>query len=259
MAIKLAVDYLKPDLESAAVALACELGLPLARLKKAPLLLQLMPVDVTPGYRLQLQQTGKAAPGPVYVEFVEGTAAHRLRYGGGTNQALARAIGIKGRGRPTVLDATVGLGRDAFVLASIGCPVVCCERSRVVHALLQNGLQRAAEVKAIRPIVERIHLLQHDAIAFTKNLPAVDRPDVIYLDPMFPQRSKSALVKKEMRLLQSLIGDDEDADQLLSLALKVAHKRVVVKRPRLARPLAGREPHAQINGKSTRYDLYPVV
>lgn len=61
-------------------------------------------------------------------------------------------------------------------------------------------------------------------------------PDVVYLDPMYPHRQKSALVKKEMRVFQSLVGNDDDADSLLIPAMTIAKRRVVVKRPNYASP-----------------------
>ena len=210
-----------------------------------------------PGYRLELRQTGKAAPGPVVAEFVAGTARHRRLYGGGRNQPLARAIGMKSGVNPKVLDATAGLGKDAFVLASLGCKVDLLERSSIIHALLENGLQRAAANAATKKIVsERIQLIHTDTIQYLKDLNLQRLPDVIYMDPMYPDRTKSALVKKEMRLFKSVIGSDMDADELLQAALNSKVKRVVVKRPRQAPHIGGLEPFTMIQTKNTRYDIY---
>jgi 16S rRNA (guanine1516-N2)-methyltransferase len=82
-------------------------------------------------------------------------------------------------------------------------------------------------------------------------------PQVIHLDPMFPHRDKSALVKKEMRLFRPLVGDDDDAPALLAAALALASHRVVVKRARKAPPIAGVAPGYSLEGKSSRYDIYP--
>lgn len=210
-----------------------------------------------PGYRLELRQTGKDAPGPVIAEFVTGKVRHRRLYGGGQNQALARAIGMKSGIKPWVLDATAGLGKDAFVLASLGCRVDLLERSPIVHALLENGLQRAAADFATNKIVnERMRLIFTDTIQYLKDLNIKQRPDVIYMDPMYPDRSKSALVKKEMRLFKMVIGNDLDADELLHIALTSPVKRVVVKRPRQAPYIGGLEPFTMIQTKNTRYDVY---
>ena len=80
--------------------------------------------------------------------------------------------------------------------------------------------------------------------------------DVVYLDPMFPHRKKSALVKKEMRVFQQLLGSDDDADSLLAPARELAGKRVVVKRPAYAEPLADVPPAMAITSKKHRFDVY---
>lgn len=204
---------------------------------------------------LALQATGRNAPGPVRVDFLGGKANYRRRHGGGRGQLIARAVGMTAaRQALAVLDLTAGLGQDAFVLASLGCRLVMVERSPVVWELLNDGLNRAREASELAAVMTRLELIQaeaHDCLA------KLDwRPDVIYLDPMFPHRDKSALVKKEMRLFRQLVGDDNDAETLLPLALDKAVHRVVVKRPRHAPPLAGPEPNHRLEGKSSRFDLY---
>lgn len=202
---------------------------------------------------------GPNAAGPIYVDFAGGAAEHRRRFGGGRGQPLARAIGLKGGATPTVLDATAGLGRDAFVLACLGCKVHLVERSPVASALLQDGLRRASSDPEIGAMVrERMTLSFDDALAFLLKVSALERPEIIYLDPMYPPRTKSAMVKKEMRAFHTLIGKDEDAPALLEMALKCARKRVVVKRPRLADAIAGPKPSMTIEGRNTRFDVYLV-
>ena len=82
--------------------------------------------------RLELRKLDEPKLGAVYVDFVGGTMAHRRKFGGGRGEAVAKAVGIKGSALPTVIDATAGLGRDAFVLAAIGCQVRLVERHPVV-------------------------------------------------------------------------------------------------------------------------------
>jgi len=89
-------------------------------------------------------------------------------------------------------------------------------------------------------------------------LPGAERPEVVYLDPMYPHTGKSALQKKEMRLFRRLVGDDEDVPRLLQAALGCATKRVVVKRPRTAPPVLELKPSLAIEGKTTRFDVYLV-
>ncbi|MBB3190626.1 class I SAM-dependent methyltransferase [Halomonas cerina] len=197
---------------------------------------------------------------PLLVDFVTGKAAHRRRFGGGRGQLVARACGLAKGVTPSVVDATAGLGRDAFVLATLGAEVLLVERVAAIAALLEDGLARAraASDPEVRRIAARMCLAHGDASRDLVSL-VVDSgvtPQVIHLDPMFPHREKSALVKKEMRLFRDLAGDDTDAPRLLEAALDVATHRVVVKRPRKAPPIAGPAPRHVIAGKTSRYDLY---
>jgi len=207
---------------------------------------------------LSLCQSGDDAPGPVYVDFVSGAVAHRRKFGGGKGQPIAKAAGF-GKGKaPTIIDATAGLGRDAFVFASLGSEVWMIERSPVVAALLEDGLQRGLADEETAPVVQHMHLLTGDAATVLSELPGAVHPDVIYLDPMFPPRQKSALVKKEMRLFQFLLGEDVDADALLPIALNVVRERVVVKRPDYAPWLDGRKPTLSFETKKNRFDVYVI-
>lgn len=209
------------------------------------------------GEHLQLVDREEPSSGAVVVDFVGGAVGHRRRFGGGRGQPIAKAVGLKGGASPSVVDATGGLGRDAFVLASLGCQVTLLERSPVVAALLEDGLSRAARDEEIGAWVsERLRLVHADAVEWMNDLQDGAFPEVVYLDPMFPHRRKSALVKKEMRLLQHLLGGDEDADALLPAALRIARKRVVVKRPDYAPDLAGMHPSMRITSKKNRFDVY---
>ena len=168
---------------------------------------------------------------------------------------IAKAVGVQSGVRPTVVDATAGLGRDAFVLATLGCEVTLIERQPLIAVLLEDGLARASEDAEIAPIVARMHLRVGDAIRMLRTWDE-ELPQVIYLDPMFPHRDKSALVKKEMRLFRPLVGDDLDADELLDAALALASHRVVVKRPRKAPALAGGKVSFSFEGNAGRFDVY---
>lgn len=207
------------------------------------------------GDGLSLQQTGSRAA-PIKVDFVEGAARHRRLYGGGRGQMLTKAIGVQDKANLRVVDATAGLGRDAFVLASLGCELTLIERSPIVGALLEDGLARASKASEITSIISRMHLVKESAHQWLQQTQQVI--DVVYLDPMFPESNKTALVKKEMRVFHELIGKDDDADGLLELALTKANYRLVVKRPRLALPLANREPTYALIGKANRFDVYVI-
>ncbi|MFZ5594401.1 MAG: class I SAM-dependent methyltransferase [Pseudomonadota bacterium] len=244
-----------PALRAEAKEIAARLELPFVAAPSPDLtfLLTLTPT------RLELRQTGSGAAGPVYVDFTGGAASHRRRYGGGKNQPIARAVGLKGGAAPSVLDATAGLGRDAFVLASLGCTVRMIERSPIVATLLQDGLRRARQDPGIGAMVnERMTLITGNAVEHMRQLTHEQRPDVVYLDPMYPPRDKSALVKKEMRALQKLLGHDPDIAELLDTALHCARKRIVVKRPRHAPPIEGRAPSMAIESENTRFDVYLI-
>ena len=152
-----------------------------------------------------------------------------------------------------MLDATAGLGRDAFVLASLGCQVSLMERNPVVAALLENGLERARLNPEVSEIVRHMSLVHASSI---KEMTAIENVDIVYLDPMYPHREKSAAVKKEMRVFQSLVGEDLDSDALLEPALSLARYRVVVKRPNYALPIANQKPSTSIKMKKNRFDVY---
>ncbi len=203
--------------------------------------------------QLELRQsTGKTKP--IVVDFCSPAAHFRRLRGGGVRQLIAKAVGIKGLYRPTVIDATAGLGGDSFVLACLGCQVHCLERSAVVAALLQDALMRLTNSAEGEKLL--ISLTVTDAKAYLNALTPAQAPDVIYLDPMFQHQSKTALAKKEMRLLRDLVGADMDAAQLLAVARQRANRRVVVKQARHAPVLAGNTPQIVFPGQSCRFDVY---
>lgn len=207
---------------------------------------------------LELRKLDEPKLGGIVVDFVEGALAHRRRFGGGRGEAVAKAIGIKSGYLPAVVDATAGLGRDAFVLAAIGCRVQMLERHPVVAALLDDGLRRGYENVEIGSwLRERLSLTYASSLDALTEM--AEKPDVVYLDPMFPHRQKSAMVKKEMRVFQMLVGADDDADGLLAPARRLAKKRVVVKRPDYAPPLAGLATQSAVVTKNHRFDIYPPL
>ncbi len=196
----------------------------------------------------------------LYIDFASNASEHRRLHGGGRGQPIAKAIGIKTYGLPlTVIDATAGLGQDAFVLACLGCHITLIERSPVIANLLQDAVLRASEITDLKPITDLMHVINADAKKILASLPPAAFPDVVYLDPMFPLRNKSALVKQEMRMLKDIVGDDPDADELLIIARQVTLRRVVVKRPRIAPYLNNIAPHSSQIGKANRFDIYMPI
>ncbi|MEZ8102360.1 class I SAM-dependent methyltransferase [Vibrio bivalvicida] len=213
--------------------------------------------------RLELRKLDEPKLGAIFVDLAGGAVAHRRKFGGGKGQAIAKAAGLNKGATPTILDGTAGLGRDAFVLASLGCKVQMVERHPVVAALLDDGLTRAKNDPEIGAWVSErmslIHASSHNALSQLAEDPEFVKPDVVYLDPMYPHpdnKKKSALVKKEMRVFQSLVGADHDADSLLEPALALATKRVVVKRPDYADWLNQQKPMMVIETKKNRFDVY---
>lgn len=195
------------------------------------------------------------------VDFASGAFDHRRKFGGGAGQAVAKACGLKGGRKLTILDATAGLGGDAFVLASLGSRVAMFERSVVAFSLLEDALRRAeqSESAEVLEIVDRMSLVagdSHQLFSTADTLFEGMPPDVIYLDPMFPEKNKKALAKKEMQIFQTLVGDDGDADLLLPAAQECATCRVVVKRSKSAPYLNGLAPNLTLAGKSSRFDIY---
>lgn len=223
--------------------------------------------------RLCLGLPGQADAGILYVDFFDAGLLHRIRRGVSGESVVkatgARPVGIPAHPGPQkldqlhcshhLIDATCGLGLDAFILALAGWQVTMVEQSPVIHALLEDGLKRATERArvdnnaGIAAALARMCLLP--AADSKTLLPALPSAAVVYLDPMFPDRDKSARVKKNRFLLQQLHGDEADGSNLLALALARARK-VVVKRPVHAAPLDGVQPSGSIVGKTARFDIY---
>ncbi|MBI5129545.1 MAG: class I SAM-dependent methyltransferase [Rhodopseudomonas palustris] len=196
----------------------------------------------------------KAGRPALAVDFVGGAVGYKLRTGAARSHALLKAVGVSPSRPLQVIDATAGLGRDSFLLASMGATVTLIERSPQVHALLAQGLAAAqAESAELAATVARMTLLHGDARELLPTLQA----DVVTVDPMHPERTKTALVKQEMRLLRDLVGADPDVCELMQAALAARCGRVVLKWPLRAEPLACvRKPSYQIVGKTVRYDVF---
>lgn len=208
--------------------------------------------------KLTLFENCDKPAGGIIVDFTDNATKHRLKYGGGLGQDIAKAVGIKGNFKPKVLDATAGLGGDSFIMASLGCEVDMLERSPIIHDLLSDGLERSLLDEDISKITSKMKLIHQDSIRFLSKLDE-GIYDTIYLDPMFPESKKSRLVKKEMRVLSEVVGKDLDAGELLRLALQKTKNRVTVKRPRKAPHIIDLEelkPSFQVIGKVIRYDVY---
>ena len=172
-------------------------------------------------------------------------------------ELLVRAAKIKDADHPlTAVDATAGLGEDSLLLAAAGFSVTLCERNPTIFALLEDAVRRAAEIPALAEAVGRMHLHHGDSIAYLASLDTP--PDVILLDPMFPERQKSALVKNKLQMIQMLEEPCEDERTLLLAAVDAAPRKLVIKRPPKGPYLAGVKPDYSIAGKAVRFDCFAM-
>lgn len=198
-----------------------------------------------------LQQNSK----PFYLDYNVGRTGFRLAHATKQNELLAKAIGLKGKQAVTVIDAAAGLGRDALLLATLGAHVIMLERSPILALLLHQALSRLDR----GVLKERLQLIHVDAVSW---LPTMLQShaiiaDVIYLDPMFPERTKAAAVKKEMMILRDLVGQDDDAAVLFAAAYACPVKRIVVKRPLHAQEISHVVmPTYSVKGRANRFDVY---
>jgi 16S rRNA (guanine1516-N2)-methyltransferase len=215
---------------------------------------QLISVLAVTNDRLEFRNT-KSSLEPFSIDFTNSTLSYRVKHGGRKKEALARAVGLKKNRTPVIFDLTAGLGRDAFILASLGCHVHLFERNPILSALLEDGLQRTAQTE-LSATTDMMQIHHGDSIDLLGEISKSTRPDVIYIDPMFPHRTKSALVKKELRIIRELVGDDLDAEILFERALQHPGSRVVCKRPNQAPSLGNRLPDLKITGKKQRFDIY---
>ena len=176
----------------------------------------------------------------------------RLARGNLGGEHLVRAVKLKGVEEPFVVDATAGLGEDSFLLAAAGCRVLLYEKDPVIAALLRDAWERAISDPATAPIAARMTVVEGDSIA---SLPTLDPPpDVVFLDPMFPERKKTALVKKKFQLLHLLERPCENERELLDAAYAAKPKRIVIKRPAKGPYLAGVKPSYSFDGSAVRFD-----
>lgn len=212
----------------------------------------------------------------------------RLQYHNLTHELLVKATKVKGREKLRVIDATAGMGEDSLLLAASGCEVTLFEQDPVIAALLQDTMRRALDEAALHEIVMRMQLVEGDSIDHLRKFGeaatgsdtqeddaghacstltesaamangsdiASKRPDVIYLDPMFPERQKSGLVKKKFQLIHYLEAPAENEEALMQAAIAARPFKIVVKRPAKGPYLAGLKPSYSLDGKAIRYDCY---
>lgn len=181
------------------------------------------------------------------------TELSRLKYNNLTHEFIVKAAKIKNPDHELIaVDATAGMGEDSILLAAAGFTVELYEYNHVIAELLRDALDRAANIPELSEIVSRMHLHEENSIEALKQLNYV--PDVVVLDPMFPERQKSASVKKKFQLLQRLESPCGDENELMAAALSSGAHKIVVKRPAKGPCLAGIKPSYSLEGKAIRYD-----
>ncbi|MDO4977482.1 MAG: class I SAM-dependent methyltransferase [Eubacteriales bacterium] len=174
------------------------------------------------------------------------------------HEKLVKAAKIKGIGEhPTAIDATAGMGEDTLILAAAGFHILMYEKDPVICLLLEDTLRRAAKEDKLAPIVARMQVVEGDSV--TAMRACTTMPDLIYLDPMFPARTKSGLIKKKFQLLQQLESPASDGEDMLQAAISANPRKIVIKRPQKGEYLGGVKPSYSIPGKAIRYDclLFP--
>ena len=195
---------------------------------------------------------------PLVLDFTKDKLFFRLSHTSKNKEPLARAVLSNIDKDDLIFDATAGLGRDSMILHKFGANLIAFERNVVIYCLLEDALNRAKESDAFLKITNSLPKLHP--------LGSIDgyegeRPSVIYYDPMFPTRKKSALVKKDMQLFKALIGEDEDVMDYLKKALSLATRKVVLKRPKLSEILVidNIKPYTSIDGGACRFDCYKAL
>lgn len=249
---KIAVTNAQSECKTKATMIAKELQLPYVDLYQPSIYDYWLVVSSACIY-LKINQVDAK---PFYIDFADPSFLYRLKRISMKNELIAKAMGAKPKQGLSIVDATAGLGRDGFILAALGFKVTLLERSPVLFILLKDALERARKNTFLQHVVDRITLIHADSIRWLTKKCYTIQPDIIYLDPMFPERQKSAQVKREMILLQSLVGKDIDADDLFKKALACAAKRVVIKRPKLAGNFSECVANYSIIGKKNRFDIY---
>lgn len=181
----------------------------------------------------------------------------RVQPGKWEHELLVRAVrGRSHTGSLHVMDCTAGMGEDALILAAAGFEVSLYEKNPVIAALLQNALEQAENDPVLAPIIARMTFQEGDSLSVLHQIAAgeQERPDVIYLDPMFQKRTKSALIKKKFQLLHKIEQPCANEEELLDAAMAAHPKKIVIKRPAKGPYLAGICPGYSIRGKAIRFD-----
>lgn len=229
-----------------------------------------------------VDESSGAKPLTLHLDFINDKQNYSRFSHRGKNELIAKAIGMS-KGYRHVIDLTLGLAQDAWFLTELGAQVVGFERSPLVYLLVSDAQRRARTINRTKKhfllsaYVNSLQLLQKqvekpqtltdflgqylnnsisDKVIDLDLWASVDWASaVLYLDPMFPEKNKTALPRKEMQIFRGWVGADADSLELLKLAMQLPVDRIVVKRPMRAEPLLDKVTHSFV-GKTVRYDLY---
>ncbi len=178
---------------------------------------------------------------------------HRLEKGRVDHELLVKAAKFKGeKDGLRAVDATAGLGEDSMLLAFAGFNVTLYERDPIIAALLKDTVRRGTRLPGLSDAAKRMTVVEGDSIEELPKL--MDPPDLILLDPMFPEKKNSGLVKKKFQMIYLLERQSHDEDELMKAALSANPRKIVVKRPAGGPFLGGMKPGYSLSGKTIRYD-----
>lgn len=203
---------------------------------------------------LELCESGNSTAKPTKIDFDDPRLLQRAN-DGIKQQNLIKSLGLKKKPNPKVMDAMAGLGTDAFLMASAGCHVQMIERSALIHALLKDGLDRLTESSGA--IAHKLVLGASSREFLDVSIESSDI-DIVYLDPMYAQEKRKSKAKRDMSRLHALLGTENNERELLAHACSIAHRRVVVKRPKHAPDFAGKAADISFKGSSARFDVYLI-
>ena len=230
--------------------------------------------DIAERLHLPLISSNEAIDGNLYLKIQNGSLcltdgslsfsgdfsdkSKRLSYSNLSHELLIKAVKIKGRGTDlNILDATAGMGEDSILLAAYGFDVTLFEYNPYIAELLRDTLRRSQSIPALSSITERMHLNSGDSVSAMREM--TQKYDVVFLDPMFPERQKTSLVKKKFQLIHKLEQPCANEKEMLDAALNSATVKVVVKRPAKGPYIANAKPNYSIEGNSIRYDCYLLI
>jgi hypothetical protein len=191
------------------------------------------------------------AAGEIY--FHINTAGRRTSHGGEPD-ALIRALAP--RPEDSVLDATLGIGCDALVIATqlTSGKLTGVESNPLLADLVSRGLcDYHFKKDYLREAAGRIEVVRSDHLEFLKGR-ADDEFDLIYFDPMFEE---TVAASPTMQRIKALAEKTPLTEAAVVEARRVARRRIVIK-GRRGRFLPIDFPETIPSGKTIFYGIIDV-